>query len=170
MRLREQLAEEMETARQGFHHLVDSVPESAYSHPSENPAWTIGDVLYHITLGPPALQFEISMIRYFPSVYPLVMNRVVTNLFNRVNAIFTGRPKRINRQMLIQSYENGHAGLVSSLSRMRDTDFQRSVSYPPEFVSDLAGTVSIERLFHYVKGHFDTHEAEIRKKLGEILV
>jgi len=170
MGVREQLAEEMESARRGFHHLVDSVPESAYSHPSDNPAWTIGDVLYHITLGPPALQFEIWMIRYFPRVYPLVMNRVVTNLFNRVNAIFTGRPKRINRQMLIQAYENGHAGLVSRLNRMRDTDFQRSVMYPPEFVSDLAGTVSVERLFHYVKGHFDAHKAEIRKKLGEILV
>lgn len=170
MGVREQLAEELEAARAGFHHLVISVPERAYSHPSDNPAWTIGDVLYHITLGPPALQFEIWMIRHVPGIYPLVMNPFVTNLFNRINAIFTGRPKRIHRQMLIQAYEKGHAGLVSSLNRMGEEDFQRSVIYPPEFVSDLAGTVSIERLFHYVKGHFDAHEAEVQKKLGEILV
>jgi hypothetical protein len=170
MGLREQLAEELEAARRGFHHLLDSVPESAYSHPSDNAAWTIGDVLYHITLGPPALQFEIWMIQYLPGVYPLVMNRLVSSIFNQVNAMFTSRPKRINRQMLIQAYEKGHAGLLSSLNRMHDADFQRSVIYPPEFVSDLAGTVSIERLFRYVKGHFDTHEAEILKRIGETLV
>ena len=170
MGLREHLAEELEAARGGFHQLLDSVPESAYSHPSDNPAWTIGDVLYHLTLGPPALHFEIWMIRYLPGLYPLVMNRFVSTIFNRVNAAFTGRPKRISRQMLTQAYEKGHAGLVSRLNHMQDADFQRSVMYPPEFVSDLAGLVSIERLFHYVKGHFDVHEAEIRKRLDEILV
>jgi hypothetical protein len=143
---------------------------SAYSHPSDNPAWTIGDVLYHITLGPRALQFEIWMIRHLPGLFPWVMNRFVTTVFNRVNAIFTGRPKRINSRMLIRAYENGHAGLVSSLNRMQDDDFQRSVIYPPEFVSELAGDVSIERLFHYVKGHLDVHEEQIREALGEILV
>ena len=170
MGLHEQLAEELEAARLGFHQLVHSVPESAYSRPSGNPAWTIGDVLYHITLGPPALQFEIWMIRHLPGIYPLVMNRFVTTIFNRVNAMFTGRRKRISRRMLIRAYDRGHAGVVASLNRMQDADFQRSVLYPAEFVSDLAGTVSIERLFHYVKGHFDVHEAEIRKRLDEILV
>ena len=68
MGLREHLAEELEAARGGFHQLLDSVPESAYSHPSDNPAWTIGDVLYHLTLGPPALHFEIWMIRYLPGL------------------------------------------------------------------------------------------------------
>ena len=157
MGLRQELAQELEEARRGYHHLLDSVPESIYSHPSDNPAWTIGDVLYHITLGPPALNFEIWMIRHLPGIYPLVMNRVVSNLFNRVNAIFRGRPKRLNRQMLIKSYEKGHAGLVSSLNGMQESEFRRSVMYPAEFVSELAGEVSIERLFHYVKGHFDIH-------------
>ncbi len=170
MELRQQLTEELEAARRGFHQLLDAVPESAYSHPSNNPAWTIGDVLYHITLGPPALQFEIWMILYLPGVYALLMNRFISNLFNRVNAVFTGRPKRINRQMLIQAYEKGHAGLLSRLNRVQDDDFERSVIYPQEFVSDLAGRVSIERLFRYVKGHFDVHEAEIRKSVEEFLV
>lgn len=170
MGLREELAQDLETARLGFHHLVDSVPEALYSHPSDNPAWTIGDVLYHITLGPPALQFEIWMIRYAPGLYRLVMNRFISNLFNRVNAIFTGRPKRIHRQVLIKSYESGHAGMLSSLKRMHDEDFHRSVVYAPEFVSELAGEVSIERLFRYEKEHFESHEQEIRKILGEILV
>lgn len=168
--LRAELAQEMEDARQGFHHLLDSVPESAYPHPSDNPAWTIGDVLYHITLGPPALRFEIWMIRHMPGVYPLVMNPVVSNIFNRINAAFTGRPKRIDAQMLKQAYEKGHAGLVSSLNCMQDADFERCVVYPPEFVSELAGNVSIERLFHYVKGHFEVHEEQIQKRLDKILV
>ena len=170
MEVREELAQELESARDGFHYLVNSVPEGFYAHASDNPAWTIGDVLYHITLGPPALQFEIWMIRYLPGLFPLVMNRFVSTIFNRINAIFTGRPKRITPSMLIRSYEKGHTGLVSRLKRTRDADFRRSVTYPPEFVADLAGEVSIERLFHYVKGHFEVHQQEIRKTMGETLV
>ena len=59
MTFKEELAQELEATRQDFHHLLDSVPEVFYHHPSTNPTWTIGDVLYHITLGPTALRFEI---------------------------------------------------------------------------------------------------------------
>jgi hypothetical protein len=162
MTLREELANELESARQGFHRLVESVPEAAYSCPSGNTAWTVGDLLYHITLGPPALRFEMWMIRRMPGLLGLALNPFISNLFNRINAMFTGRRKRINRQMLIKAYERGHAGLVSSLNRMRDEDFSRSVVYPPEFVSELAGDVSVERIFRYVHEHFEIHAGQIR--------
>lgn len=61
MSIKKELANEMEKTRRDFHHLLDSVPEALYHHPSDNPAWTIGGVLYHISLGPTALLFEIWM-------------------------------------------------------------------------------------------------------------
>jgi len=63
MGLKEDLIQDLEAARRNFHNLLDTVPEASYIHPSNNPAWTIGDVLYHITVGPPAIRFEIWMIR-----------------------------------------------------------------------------------------------------------
>lgn len=166
MGLRDELLQDLEAARLGFHHLLDSVPESAYSHPSDNPAWTIGDVLFHITLGPPALRFEIWMLRHAPWLMRVALNPLTSRVFNWSNALFARLPKRITRQTLLKAYESGHAGLMSSLKRMDESDLRRSAMYPPEFVSDLAGTVSIERLFRYVRGHFDVHAEQIRAALG----
>jgi hypothetical protein len=115
MGLKEQFAQDLESTRLGFHHLLDSVPEALYSHPSDNPAWTIGGVLYHITLGPPAIRLEILMIRYAPWMFKLLTNST-SRLFNWGNALLARDPARITRQTLTNAYGKGHAGLMSSLS------------------------------------------------------
>jgi len=158
---KEELARNLESTRQNFHHLLESVPEALYVHPSENPAWTIGDVLYHITLGPIAIRFEIWMIRNTPWLFSVALNDLTSRIFNWSNALFARRPKRITRQLLIKAYEGGHAGLISSLKRVRDADFGKSVNYPEAFVSELAGVVTIERLLRYVTLHFEVHEKQI---------
>ena len=165
MGLKEQFAQDLESTRPNFHHLLDSVPEALYSHPSDNPAWTIGGVLYHITLGPPAIHLEILMIRYAPWMFKLLTNST-SRLFNWGNALLARAPARITRQTLTKAYGKGHAGLMSSLNRLNEQDFARSVTYPPEFVSELAGEVSIERLFRYVTLHFEVHEGQIRKAIN----
>lgn len=160
MGLKEDLAQELETTRQNFHHLLDSVPEALYLHPSDNPAWTIGDVLYHITLGPPAIRFEIWMIRYAPWIFK-ALNNTTSKIFNWGNALFANRTKRITRQRLSKAYETGHTGLMSSLRRVREEDWGKSVNYPEVFVSELAGVVTVERLFRYVTLHFEVHKNQI---------
>ena len=168
MGLKEELAQELESTRLDFHHLLDSVPEAFYSHPSDNPAWTIGDVLYHITLGTPAIRFEIWMIRHAPWFMRIALNDLTSRIFNWGNALFARHPKHITRQTLTKAYERGHTGLLSSLKRMQEDDFGRSVNYPEVFVSELAGEVSIERLFRYIKLHLDVHTGQIRQKLPMI--
>ena len=168
MTLKEELAREMEITRQDFHHLLDSVPEAFYSHPSDNPAWTIGDVLYHITLGPSALRFEIWMIRHANQLFQFAMNDLISYIFNRINALFARQPKRITRQTLSRAYEAGHAGLMSSLMRMSEDDLQKSINYPKSFVVELAGEVSVERIFRYVNEHFDVHAEQINEALKEV--
>ncbi len=165
MRLQDDLAAELEATRQAFHHVLDSVPEALYSHPSANPAWTIGDVLYHITLGPIAIRFEIWVLCHAPWIFAVGLNTLTSRLFNWGNALFARHPKRITRQSLIQAYEAGHAGLLSSLRRARESDFERRVTYPPEFVNELAGEVSVERLFRYIQVHFEVHANQINAAL-----
>src|SRR5512147_484909 len=104
MGLKEDLAAELESTRRDFHHLLDSVPEVLYVYPSDNPAWAIGDVLYHITLGPVAIRFEIWVIRHAPWVFGVALNTVTSRLFNWGNALFARHPKRITRQSLLKAY------------------------------------------------------------------
>jgi hypothetical protein len=161
--LKTKLASEIRETREKFLALLESIPEADYSLPTNNPAWTVGDILYHITLGPRALSLEIWMIVHARGLFQIGMKYFPSKLFNRVNATFARRGKRINRQMLVKAYEAGHAGIRSRLRRTREGDFQKSVVYPAEFVSELAGKVTVERLFRYVKGHFEVHSKQLKR-------
>ena len=165
MSIKKELADEMELTRQNFHHLLGSVPEDFYFHPSDNPAWTIGEVLHHITIGLSALRFELWMIRHARGLFQLGLNIFPAKFFNKLNAQFGRRKKAPARQMLAKAYENGHAGLVSSLLRISEDDFQKSVIYPADLLPELTGKVSVERLFRYVIYHFDIHADQIQKVL-----
>ncbi len=162
MGLQTELAQELESTHQNFHHLLDSIPEVLYVHLSDNPAWTIGDVLYHLTIGTVAIRFEIWMIRTAPGLIQFALNDSTSKLINWINAPFARRGQRVTHQRLIKAYEAGHAGLMSSLRQVREEDWEKSVIYPAAFVSELAGIVTVERLFRYVKLHFDVHTGQIR--------
>jgi hypothetical protein len=161
MNLKDSLFGEIEETRRRYLQLLESIPESDYPLPTNNPAWTIGDVLYHIRLGPPAIRFEVWMVRYAPWIFG-ALNDSTSRIFHWGNALFARHPKRITPQSLIKAYEAGHAGLISDLRRVKEAEFKKSVVYPEAYVSELAGVVTVERLFRYVKGHFEIHEGQIR--------
>src|SRR5258708_1396602 len=99
-----ELAQELENTHQNFHHLLDSILEALYVHPSDNPAWTIGDALFHITVGLPAIRFEIWMIRYAPWAFN-ALNDTTSKIINWINVPFARRGQRVTRQRLIKAYE-----------------------------------------------------------------
>jgi hypothetical protein len=60
--IRQELEQELDEAHRRFISLVESIPESDYSLPTDNPAWTVGDILFHLTVGPRALALEAWML------------------------------------------------------------------------------------------------------------
>ena len=158
-----ELEAQLDETHRRFVELVNSIPEENYALPTENPAWTVGDILFHITLGPRALALEIWMLTHAPGLFGLVMRNFPSRFFNSVNAWFgRGRSPRVSRQGLLRAYGKAHTAIKSELRRTREEDLAKSVVYPPDFVSDLKGEVSVERLFRYVTGHFEEHEAALR--------
>lgn len=166
MGLKEDLIQDLEATRQNFHHLLDTVPEATYVHASDNPAWTVGDVLYHITLGPSFVRSEMWLLCRATWFWQIVMNDVTARVFNWGNALFARHPKRITRQSLLKAYEAGHAGMVSSVKSLREKDFEKSVNYPASFVAELEGAVTAERLVRYLVAHCDIHAEQINAILN----
>ena len=165
MTLKNDLFKDIEETRKRFHQLLDSIPESEYARQSGNAAWTVGNVLYHVTLGPRAIVFEVWMIVHARGLYQFGMLHFPSRWFNRVNAWFGRRePRQLSRAGLGNAYENAHTALRSALRRTREQDFARSVVYPAELVAELAGKVSVERLFRYTKWHFEVHEGQIQQR------
>jgi hypothetical protein len=159
--IKQEIELELEETRRRFIALVEAIPEEEYALPTDNPAWAVGDILFHMTLGPRALAFEIWMLVHARGLFQFTMEHFPSRLFNGVNAWF-GRQNRVSRQGLLKAYEAGHAVIRSRLRRTREEDFSKSVVYPASFVAEIAGEVTVERLFRYVKGHFEVHEAALR--------
>jgi hypothetical protein len=161
MTIKHEIQQELEQTRVRFLALVNSIPESDYPLPSKNSAWTIGDVLFHITLGPRALSSEIWMIVHMRGLFQFGVKFFPSKLFNQVNTRFARRGERVSRQSLTKAYGKAHAAIRSRLRRTREVDFSKSIIYPTEFISDLSGEVSTERLFRYVKTHFEIHAEQL---------
>lgn len=157
------LEKELDETHRRFFALVESIPEADYPLPTENPAWTVGDILYHITLGPRALALEIWVTIHAGGLYNLLMRHFPSRFFNSVNAWFGNRRRRISRQSLLKAYGRAHTIIKSRLRRTREEDLLKTAVYPLDYVSDLKGEVSVERLFRYVTGHFEEHEQALRK-------
>ena len=158
-----ELEQQLEDTHKRFIALVESIPETDYDLPTDNPAWKVGDILFHITLGPRALALEIWLTIHVRGMYNFAMRHFPSRLFNSVNAWFgSGRSERVNRQVLLKAYGQAHAVIKSELRRAREEDLVKTAVYPLDYVSDLKGEVSVERLFRYVTGHFEEHEAALR--------
>lgn len=162
MSIRDELRREIEETRTAFHRLVDEVPEEALSRPSDNLAWTIGEVLYHMSLAPRMMVADVSMITGERQVYKLLPKLIPQALFDWVNKVYTrSKGRNLSRPQLVDVYDRATMKILQTLESVRDEDFEKSAVYPG-WDPLLAGEVTLAQLFHYVKAHFEIHEGQIR--------
>ncbi len=165
MSTRRALRAEIEATRDDFHRLLNEIPDDALRRPSDNPAWTIGQVLYHMSLAPRFLPADVRMIAGRSRLARLVPRLIPKGLFDWLNAAYTRlAARRLTRQRLRAAYDRAHAETLRALDAATDEDFTRSARYP-DWDPLLTGEVSLIDLFGYVRRHFDSHAAQIRRAL-----
>ena len=161
----DRLRREIEDTRLAFHRLLDSLPDEAFSLPSGNPAWTIGQVLYHMSLAPRFMVLDVQMVGGQRWLYRIVPRIFPKRLFDWLNARLTrlgaGSP---SRQFLAAEYDRANATILKVLESLSAEELSRHMPYP-DWDPLLTGEVSMEYLFGYVKRHFDSHAAQIRQAL-----
>ena len=157
---RESLRVELETTRQGFYALADSLSPEDWTKPTPNPAWNVGEMMFHITVAPRFLSEDLRMIRYLGrTLYPPGF------IFHRFNKWYTRHGARQYTLATIkQAYDKAHARTLQALDSVGDDEWHKSARYPG-WDPMLSGTVTIEQLFHYVSRHFEAHAAEIRQSI-----
>jgi hypothetical protein len=170
MSIKEELRAELIQTHKAYHDLLADVPDEAFSKHSDNPAWTIGEVLFHMSLAPRFVVTDLRMIISRPWLAKIFAVLVPIPVFNRLNEFFTRYWSRnLNRKFLAEQYDTAHRRALNSLERLQEADFEKSLTYPG-YDPLLAGTVTVERLYRYMKLHFDVHAGQIRKQLSGILV
>jgi hypothetical protein len=164
MRLKQELAQEMESTRRDFHHLLGSIPEASYVHPSDNPAWTVGEVLFHMSLAPRFLTADLRLILGQGWIARVMGALVPKSLFDRLNEFFTKRwaSRVMTREKLARAYDKAHDHALRALENLNEEDFGRSLEYP-EYDELLTGIVTVERLYRYITIHFKVHAEQIRR-------
>lgn len=162
MNIREELRNEIENTRKSFCELLDSIPDEAFKHSSDNPAWTIGEVLYHMSLAPRMLGTDVKMILNQNWFYRLIPAIIPKSLYDWINKILTKYGARnLTREFLASEYDKAHLATIKALNAVKETDFKKKLNYP-DWDPLLSGEVTLERLFHYIKLHFDAHAAQIQ--------
>jgi hypothetical protein len=170
MSVKEELRVELTQTREAYHHLLAEVPDEAFSRPSDNPAWTIGEVLFHMSLAPRFMVTDLRAILAQAWLARALAILVPAALFHRLNEFFTHYGSRhLSRAFLAEQYDKAHARAMQSLESLEETDFGKSLPYPG-YDPLLSGVVTVERLYRYIKLHFNAHAAQIRERLDEILV
>ena len=165
MDTREELREEIMETRLKFHRLLARVPDEAFDLPSTTPEWTIGEVLYHMSLAPRFLTTDVKMITRQSRFYRLVIRLVPKWLFDGLMVRLTRFGARhLSRQFLAKAYDTAHALTLAALDAVADEDFAKSMHYP-DWDPLLSGPVTLERLFRYVSLHFNWHAAQVEGAL-----
>ena len=157
----ESLRAEILEIRERFHQLLARVPVAAYDRPSENPAWSIGQVLYHMSIAPRLLIADVRMITRQSGLAKFVIDVFPDRLFHLLNERLTRfGARKLSPEYLQSEYDRATETTLKALEQVKDVDFSMSLNYP-DWDPMLSGVVTLEDLFHYVKRHFEAHEAEI---------
>lgn len=170
MSIKDELRAEMIETQAAYHRLLAEIPDEALSLPSDNPAWTVGEVLFHMSLAPRFMVTDLKAIISRPFLAKVLLALVPGALFHRFNERYTryGTQGR-DRNFLAAQYDRAHARALRALDAVEEADFQKSVQYPG-YDPLLSGTVTVEGLFRYIKLHFEAHAEQIRERARRSLV
>ena len=158
---REEIRAELEATREAYRALLDSLSEEDWKKASGNPAWTVGQVLVHMTFAPRMLPADVGMIRRGGW-----MPRLPAFLFNWSNVLMTrwmARKETIHTVGAL--YDAAHASALAVLDTIQDDEWELGREYP-DWDPMLSGYVTLERLFRYLKLHFEVHREQVRQGLA----
>jgi hypothetical protein len=158
--LSEVIRAELEATRKAYHGLLGSLSDEDWRKPSGNPAWTVGQLMVHMTFAPRMLPADVGLIRRGGW-----MPRLPAFLFNWSNVLMTRWSARKESVHTVGAlYDAAHANALRVLETIQDEEWSLGREYP-DWDPMLSGYVTLERLFRYLAIHFKVHEEQVRQGL-----
>ena len=159
--LREEIRAELEATRQAYHALLGSLSGEDWKKPSGNPAWTVGQLMVHITFAPRMLPADVKLIRrggWMPNLPAL--------LFNWSNVLMTRWAARKESVHTVGAlYDAAHSNALGVLETIQDEEWSLGREYP-DWDPMLSGHVTLEQLFRYLTLHFEVHQEQVSQGLA----
>jgi hypothetical protein len=168
--IKQQILQELQTARVAFHELLDSLSAEDFHRQSLNPGWTNGEILAHMTFGFIIVNVLLPMARGWGRLpkgsskwFAWLLN-AVTGPFNWFNAIGArGQGKFFTRKRVGRIYDWAHFSLLKRIYSIQEDEWERGMYYPTKWDSNFSEFMTLEKLYHYPVIHFNFHLAQIAR-------
>lgn len=158
----EELRAELEATRVAFHELLDSIPAENWNKPTSNPAWTVGELVFHMTVALRMLPEDVRLIRRLGWT-----PRPPASLFNWLNERLTRRGARgLTAEDVGEKYDTAHREVLRLMETIKGDEWEKGMDYP-DWDPLLSGHVTLEKLFHYPAQHFESHAEQLRNNSDE---
>lgn len=155
---------ELGRSRCEFNALLDSLSEADWDAPSLNPAWTNGQLVYHMLFAfmlVPALFWMIRFWSRLPSGYSRRFAQILdfsTPLFNRVNALGPrGQARVFGRKRAAAIFERVYHSMLRKVDSLHGDQWSRGMHYPRRWDPTFGDFMRFEDLFGYPTAHFRRH-------------
>ena len=164
---RQVVRDEMEQAKQTFHHLLDSATVADLSRPSNGTKWTNGQLLFHMLFG------------YLIVVQLLVLVRIFGRLPDGFSRRFAGVLDASTRPLHTINYVGsvvgprmlGYAGLgrrfdrvaklLRHLDQESDSELARGMHYPTSWVPYFKAFMTLADGYRNPTQHFEHHSRQL---------
>ena len=165
---REEILVQLNTARVGFHALLNSLSEQDHQKQSLNPGWTNGEILAHMTFGFIIVNVLLPMARVWGKLpkgssrwFAWLLN-VFTKPFNWFNALGArGQGKLFTHERIGKIYDRAYASLLKKINSIQDNEWENGMYYPTKWDPNFDEFMTLEKLFYYPVTHFNFHLTQI---------
>jgi hypothetical protein len=158
--IRDDLAE----AGRRFHELVDSMSDSDWKTPSRNPAWTNGQVVYHVLFGFILIPALFGMIRFWSRMPPRFSRSFAralnwsTPVFNLANSLGPkGQAALFGQKRAIPIFDRVHRAILRRVDSLEQGEWRRGMYYPDRWDNLFRDFMTYEDLFRYPGLHLKKH-------------
>lgn len=153
---RQAIRGEIETTRKAFHELLDSLSGEDWKRKSANPAWSVGQLMWHLGRGMEFFPQNVENCRKGrgpnPPAWLVAPGNVLLTRFGSRGA----KPGSVAAK-----YDRAHEALAACLDGVEDDEWgKRARVYGNDY--------TIESTFREVAEHFREHEVDILRGLGRL--
>jgi len=159
---------EMEQARQTFHHLLDSATVAELSRPSNGTKWTNGQLLFHMLFGYLIVVRLLVLVRIFGRL-PAHFSRVFagaleasTRPFHAINYFGSvAGPRLLGYAGMGKRFDRVLDNILCHLDRESDSELSRGMHYPTSWDPYFKAYMTLADVYRYPTQHFEHHRRQL---------
>ncbi len=151
---REAIRAELKTTRAAYHELLNSLSPEDWNKKSGNPAWSVGQLMWHIAWGDGFAPRAVAQCKKGRGFSP---PQFITDTLNMLITRWGAR--RATPQSVAEKYDAVHTAILAALDEVKEDEWEKGAKMFGEFET-------VESALRIPVTHFKEHEPDVLKGLG----